>query len=226
MKRRELIISGIDSKLLRIQHLEFEKNEGDNWVIIPNLNEESRTTKKWLHRSANVLTVNARSLLDLNRWTSFANSLSNCDIVRITETWLTAAVANEALFLPFYFIYRKDRKITDFKSKHGGVLIAVKSSLKHKNVDISLIHDNFIVIKINFSMSFLIICCIYNAPEQSNYRWAANDFLNLLEKLKNYCGHQFLSCAYRWHQFYRNFFGEYVFHKRLRRINFRSIYRK
>ena len=103
----------------------------------------------------------------------------------ITETWLTTEVTNEALFLPSYFIYRKDRKITDFKSKHGGVLIAVKSSLKHENVDIPLIHDEFIVVKINLLMFALIICCIYHAPEQSNYRWAVNDFLKFLEKIKN-----------------------------------------
>ena len=35
------------------------------------------------------------------------------------------------------------------------------------------------------SMSFLI-CCIYSEPEQSNYRWAVNDFLNLLKKLKTF----------------------------------------
>ena len=103
----------------------------------------------------------------------------------ITETWLTAEVTNESLFLPSYFIYREDGNITDFKSKHGGVLIAVKASLKHENVNIPLIHDDFIVVKINLSLSSLIICCIYNAAEQSNYRWAVNDFLNLLEKLKN-----------------------------------------
>ena len=101
----------------------------------------------------------------------------------ITETRLTAEVTNEALFLPSYFIYRKHWKITDFKSKHGGVLIAVKSSFKHENVDIPFIHDDFIVFKINLSMSSLIICCIHNAPEQNHYRWAVNDFLNLLEKL-------------------------------------------
>ena len=78
----------------------------------------------------------------------------------ITEKWLTAEVTNEALFLHSYFMYPKDSKITDFKSKHGGVLIAVKSSLKHKNVDIPLIHDDFNVVKINISMSYLIICCI------------------------------------------------------------------
>ena len=60
----------------------------------------------------------------------------------ITETWLIADVTNEALILLSYFIYQKHRKIIDFKSKHGGVLNAVKSSLKHKNVDISLIHDD------------------------------------------------------------------------------------
>ena len=51
-------------------------------------------------------------------------------------------------------------------------------------MDILLIHDDFIVAKINLSLSSRIICCIYNALEQSNYRWAINDFLNLLEKLK------------------------------------------
>ena len=45
MKRRELITSGIDSKLLRIRHLELKKKEGDNWVI-PNVNEESQTSKE------------------------------------------------------------------------------------------------------------------------------------------------------------------------------------
>ena len=59
-----------------------------------------------------------------------------------TETWLTADVTNEALILLSYFIYQKHRKINDFKSRHGGVLNAVKSSLKHENVDISLIHDD------------------------------------------------------------------------------------
>ena len=70
-------------------------------------------------------------------------------------------------------------------SKHGGVLIAVKSSLKHRHVDIPLILDDFIVVKINLLMSSLIICCIYNASKQSNHRCALNDFLNLLQKVKN-----------------------------------------
>ena len=34
MKRRELITSGIDSKLLHIRHLELENKESDNCVII------------------------------------------------------------------------------------------------------------------------------------------------------------------------------------------------
>ena len=52
-------------------------------------------------------------------------------------------------------------------------------------MDIPLIHDDFMVVKINMSMSSHKICCMYNAPEQSNYRWAVNDFLSLLETLKN-----------------------------------------
>ena len=53
-------------------------------------------------------------------------------------------------------------------------------------MDIPLIHDDSIVFKINLSMSSLIISCKYNAPEQINYQWAVNDFLNRLEKLKNF----------------------------------------
>ena len=46
MKRRELITSGIHSKWLRIRHLELDKKEGDNWVIIPNVNEKGQTSKE------------------------------------------------------------------------------------------------------------------------------------------------------------------------------------
>ena len=58
MKRRELITSGIDSKMLRIRHFELEKKEGDNWVIIANVSEETQTSIECLHRSAQVLIVN------------------------------------------------------------------------------------------------------------------------------------------------------------------------
>ena len=45
LKRRELITSGIDSKLLRIRHLELEMEEGGNWVMIPYVNKESQTSE-------------------------------------------------------------------------------------------------------------------------------------------------------------------------------------
>ena len=59
MKRRQLITSGIDSKMLRIRHFELEKKEGDHWVIIANVNEETQTIIECLHRRAKVLIVNA-----------------------------------------------------------------------------------------------------------------------------------------------------------------------
>ena len=45
MKKRELITNGMDSKLLRFRLHELEKKESDNWVIIPNVKEESQTGK-------------------------------------------------------------------------------------------------------------------------------------------------------------------------------------
>ena len=77
-----------------------------------------------------ILTFNARSLLDLKRRYSFSNCVkteNDLDILCITETWLTDDVPDESLFLKEYAIHRKDRLTDNHKSKHGGVLIAVKN---------------------------------------------------------------------------------------------------
>ena len=67
----------------------------------------------------NILTYNARSLLDLNRRTKFANVMTSesLDVICITETWLTPDIPNAALFLPNYHIYRSDRKTEKKKKK-------------------------------------------------------------------------------------------------------------
>ena len=78
----------------------------------------------------NILTYNARSLLDLNKRTKFANVMTSVslDVICITETWLTPDIPNAALFLPNYHIYRSDRKIDETRiTKRGGVMIAINS---------------------------------------------------------------------------------------------------
>ena len=66
----------------------------------------------------------------------FSNSISktNYDLIFLSETWLTSEIPNSALFLPAYTIYRKDRVCENFRSKHGGVLIAIKNQLPHGEV--------------------------------------------------------------------------------------------
>ena len=134
-----------------------------------------------------ILTFNARSLLDLKRRYSFSNCVkteNDLDILCIAETWLTDDVPDESLFLKEYAIHRKDRLTDNHKSKHGGVLIAVKN-LPHERVTLGNNNlDEYVAIKVTPKDVPMIICCIYNPPKQSNYRWPVEKMINLIKDLK------------------------------------------
>ena len=131
-----------------------------------------------------ILTFNARSLLDLKRRYSFSNCVkteNDLDILCITETWLTDDVPDESLFLKEYAIHRKDRLTDNHKSKHGGVLIAVKN-LPHERVILGNNNlDEYVAIKVTPKDVPRIICCIYNPPKESYYRWPVEKMINLLK---------------------------------------------
>ena len=137
----------------------------------------------------NILTYNARSLLDLNKRTKFANVMTSVslDVICITETWLTPDIPNAALFLPNYHIYRSDRKIDETRiTKHGGVMIAINSHVNHKIIETLCTNDDHVVCKLTCNdYDSLLLCCIYNAPFPSSYQWNENELLALLHELEN-----------------------------------------
>ena len=85
-------------------------------------------------------------------------SIQSCDydIICLTETWLNDSVTNAELFgTGFkYFIYRKDRDFVHYeKDDGGGVLIAVKTSLRSIMLDASDTTAEDITIRVNVVLS-------------------------------------------------------------------------
>lgn len=71
-------------------------------------------------------------------------------------------------------------------SKHGGVLIAVKNQLSHELLDLKLEHPDYVAVQLKSSGKPTVnICCIYNSPSGSPYRWDLETLSSLLKKLAN-----------------------------------------
>lgn len=76
----------------------------------------------------------------------------NYDIICLTETWLNDSITNAELFgTGFkYFVYRKDRDLAHYeKEDGGGVLIAVKTSLRSIMLDTSDTKAEDLTIRVN-----------------------------------------------------------------------------
>ena len=86
-----------------------------------------------------MLIYNVRSILDITRRQTLANSLAlqDIDIVCLSETWLTSAISNNSLFLNQFNVFRGDRpsKSGD-KTSHGGTLIALSKQLISKEIQL------------------------------------------------------------------------------------------
>ena len=109
--------------------------------------------------------------------------MENMDILCLTETWLTGDIPNEGLFLKEFMIHRNDRKT--HKTKHGGVLIAVRNSISHERVEPKNTDEN-VVVKIEPKNTAFLICCCYNPPKTSPYRWSETSIFDILDQLKTY----------------------------------------
>ena len=186
--RRDLIKKGVVSQTLRIWNLKLQLVEGV-WTTVSTAEEnkwlasgESRTeTTKTLH----ILTFNVRSILKPERPTLFANAIctSDYDMLCVTETWLTSDVPNTALFLKEYAIYRSDRTSSSMITIHGGVLVAVKS-IPHEVIPTDQ-SDEIIAVMVKTEQP-LLVCCLYNPPHYSPFRWPRTKFDNLLTSLKRH----------------------------------------
>ena len=132
-----------------------------------------------------VLTYNVRCLLDIKRRFSFANCLviNNYDILCLSETWLVEEVLNYALFLKNYEIIRSDRNSINEKTKRGGVLIAIrKNGLSFLVIESK--QDECVTRKIETKNFSFFLCCLYNPPKESKYRWSILCFQKLCRYLQ------------------------------------------
>ena len=118
----------------------------------------------------------------------FSNSISktNYDLICLSETWLTSEIPNSALFLPAYTIYRKDRVCENFRSKHGGVLIAIKNQIPHEEVVLHNCKNDLMVLRLCTTPKPTLVCAIYNPPTNSPYQWSFQDFVQFFNSLESH----------------------------------------
>ena len=80
----------------------------------------------------------------------FSNSIfkTNYGLICLSEIWLTSEIPNSTLFVPAYTIYRKDCVCENFRSKNGGVLIAIKNQIPHEEVVLHNCKNDLMVLRL------------------------------------------------------------------------------
>lgn len=118
------------------------------------------STSSFVQHDKRTLQVYYQNVRGLNtKINELFDSTAGCqvdyDVIAFTETWLNSSVKNSELFDLNFVVFRSDR---DFgatnKSRGGGVLLAVKSSISSRELNISDYCDTFKTIK------FIDICLI------------------------------------------------------------------
>lgn len=91
--------------------------------------------------SSSALSIYYQNVRGLNSKTvTFFNSAASCDfdLIAIAETWLHDGLGNNELFNQTYTVFRKDRNFCcSNKSRGGGVLLAVKTTLFSQQINLS-----------------------------------------------------------------------------------------
>ena len=139
----------------------------------------------WLE-NLNLMLVNARSLLNFDRRTKFANAVMTCryPIVMVTETWWNEDIEDSELMLPGYNLLRCERAA----KKHGDVSVANQSIISAKRISDDL-PDGCILTIVDIQLKKYLVCVIYNPPLGSAYRYTLADFeqvLGVTEEFKQY----------------------------------------
>ena len=121
------------------------------------------------------MSFNSGSLLDLDNRTFLAKAIAqaNSDILCSAQSWLSTSVPNSDLILHDYHFYRNDRQATEtHKTRHGGVIIAVRGNIDtsqfipYKKSDVS-------AVQLMPENSPVLLGCLKNAPTLSAYQWTS-----------------------------------------------------
>ncbi|CAB4028557.1 Hypothetical predicted protein, partial [Paramuricea clavata] len=126
-----------------------------------------------------VLTINARSLNNKLRDFQSMVYTSDCDVVVVSESWLTPSVLNKEILPNGYDIYRCDRQ--DGK-RGGGVLIAIKNEIESKRRKELESNCEIVVCEIHISKGMKLIICGFYRPPSSKNEYLMN-FGNSLENI-------------------------------------------
>ena len=97
------------------------------------------------------------------------------------ETLLDGDVSDSELQLKEYKLFRVDRPSTKDYSTHGGSLIAVKSMLVSKQLDI-VSPESCVACSITLD-NLEILCTLYNPPDDIKYRYEISHFEQILDSL-------------------------------------------
>ena len=116
--------------------------------------------------------MNTRSIV--NKLAQFHSLIysKDCDIIAITETWLSENVLDQEIIPTGYTIYRKDRS-----SRGGGVMLAVKNSIPSHTLDTPTELETLCV-QIGSDDS-VTLCLVYIPPSSSElYIQSLCDYIN------------------------------------------------
>ena len=94
-------------------------------------------------------------------------------------------VSDDALFLKNFNIYRKDRMSRGSNTAHGGVFIAIQKSIISREIAIhTCMNDVVAAVFENSTGDSVLLCTIYNPPNDSPYRIPLPQLVNLVRELK------------------------------------------
>ena len=132
-----------------------------------------------------ILQMKVRSLINLERRLKFANAIatSNYDIICLCETWLNENIASSELMLNEYSIYRSERQTAKDQNLHSGVLMAVKQTFSSKLLP-KKHPECCLICSIQINDKRRIVCCFFNPPSSSKYRYCLSDFAQILNEIE------------------------------------------
>ena len=135
------------------------------------------------HFLFSLTTFEASYLSKEERRTCIANFITAnpFDILCLCETWFDSSFRDTELFHPKYNCLRSERDA----SQHGGVLTAVRSSISHEIIPLSLPTGCCCVATTIQSNKPFVIVNAYNPPSGSNYRWQPSIFESILCQVKS-----------------------------------------
>ena len=109
---------------------------------------------------------------------------NNSTSLACAKLWLVETIPNKGLFLGNQSIFRLDRQSKRTgKSSHGGVLIAVNSSITCKRITDFNVFEDVVVSVCHFCSVHLLVLSVYCPPEKTPFRWASSEFTHSLQEI-------------------------------------------